>query len=82
MMRPKRLAYRMLKNPEMMARFERDDARDRYGNLSYLEALRLFEAMWAHAAEIDPGFAERNLEAVPEGAFAVARAINGLPPRA
>ncbi len=81
MMRRKRLAYRMLKNPEMIARFERDDARHRYGNLSYLEALRLFEAMWAHAAAIDPGFAERNLDSIPHGAVAVARAINGLAPR-
>lgn len=65
----------------MIARFEREDARRRYGDLSYPEALRLFEAMWAHAAAIDSGFAERNLDSVPVGALAVARAINGLPPR-
>jgi len=72
----------MLKNPELIARFEREDARRRYGDLSYPEALRLFEAMWAHAAAIDPGFAERHLDSGLEGVLAIARAINGLPPRA
>lgn len=72
----------MLRNPEVIARFEREDARRRYGNLSYLEALRLFEAMWAHAAAIDPEFAERDPHTGLESALAIARAINGLPPRA
>lgn len=71
----------MLKNHEMIARFEREDTRRRYADLTYPEALRLFESMWAHAAAIDPGFAERNLDSVPEGALDVARAINDLPPR-
>lgn len=66
----------MLKNPEMIARFERDDAHRRYGDLSYPEALPLFEAMWAHAAAVDPGFAERDLDSVSESALAVARAKN------
>lgn len=66
----------------MIARFEREDVRRRYANLSYPEALRLFEAMWAHAAAVDPGFAERNLDSVSESTLAIARAINGLPPRA
>jgi hypothetical protein len=51
--RPKRLFYRMLKNQTVIARFEREDTRRRYGDLSYLESLQLFEAMWAHAAAID-----------------------------
>lgn len=72
----------MLRKPDVIARFEREDARRRYADLSYPEALRLFEAMWAHAAAIDPGFAERNPRAGLESAFAIARAINGLPPRA
>jgi len=72
----------MLNKPAVIARFEREDARRRYGNLSYLESLRLFEAMWAHAAAIDPGFAERDLDSGLESALAIARAVNGLPPRA
>lgn len=72
----------MLKNSEVIARFERDDARRRYGDLSYPEALRLFEAMWAHATAIDPGVAERNRDSLSESTLAIARAINGLPPRA
>ncbi len=71
----------MLKKPAMIARFERGDARRRYGNLSYPEALRLFEAMWSHAAVIDPEFAERDHDSGLESALAIARAINGLPPR-
>jgi hypothetical protein len=72
----------MLRKPERVARFEREDTRRRYGDLSYPEALRLFEAMWAHAAAIDPGFIQRDLESGLESALAIARAVNGLPPRA
>lgn len=72
----------MLKNQTVIARFEREDTRRRYGDLSYLESLQLFEAMWAHAAAIDPEFAQRNLDSISESALAIARAINGLPPRA
>jgi len=71
----------MLKNPELLARFERDDARRRFRDLSFAEALALFEALWAHALTLDAEM-DRDWRTDLGADFAIARAINGLPPRA
>ena len=72
----------MIRKPEVVARFERDDTRRRYAGMSYAESLCLFEALWAHAAALNPTFLERDPMSGLESALAVARGINGLPPRA
>jgi len=53
--------------------------RQTYGDMSYLEALARFEALWAHALELgwDP-VADWRADLEPD--LAVARAVNGLPP--
>lgn len=71
----------MLKNPERVGRFERSDARRRLRGMSYEDALALFEALWAEAASLDPAF-PRRWHSSFESDFAIARAINGLPPDA
>lgn len=70
----------MLKNPERVARFERDDTRERFGDMSLAEALALFEALWAHGATLGSEV-RRDWRAGLESTFAIARAINGLPPK-
>lgn len=69
----------MLKNPDRLARFEQADNRRRFRSMSYSEALRLFESLWAEATVLGmelPGDWRADLESD----FAIARAINGLPP--
>jgi len=70
----------MLNNPERVAEFERRDARRRYADMSFEEALGLFEALWAQAAALNPDFPGDWREDLG-GDYAIARAINGLPPR-
>ena len=69
----------MRTNPQRVAEFNRCDARRRYADMSFGEALSLFEALWAEAAALDPDF-PGDWRSDLEGDFAVARAINGLPP--
>ena len=71
----------MLKNPERMARFERDDTRRRFSDMPFAEALALFESLWAHSVTL--GYEDRrDWRTDLESDFAIARAINGLPPHA
>ena len=69
----------MLNPTERWAAFEADDERNAYRELSFREALSIFEALWAEAEALDPRFTEPWL-ADFEADFRVARALNGLPP--
>ena len=60
---------------ELEAGFQRDANRD----LTYEEALQTFAALWAEARELNPTFGSDWLEDLKPD-FAVARAVNGLPP--
>lgn len=71
----------MIHDSDTLRRFERSYARDRYASLTFEEALRIFEALWREAAMLDPEFPARwrgDLDADLD----IARAVNGLPPRA
>jgi len=61
--------------------FEAAYRREAWRQLSYREALSLFEALWAEARELDPRLGEDWREALAAD-LALARAINGLPPTA
>ena len=60
---------------EFEARYRREAHRD----LSFGEALRAFEAMWAHARKLNPRLGEDWREDL-EPTIAAARTLNGLPP--
>jgi len=70
----------MIRNPERLARFEAEDARRRFAGLAHPEALAWFEALWSEAAALSPDF-PGDWRTDLEGDFAIARAINGLPPK-
>lgn len=64
------------------ARWEEFEARYRreaYRDLSFHEALAIFEAMWIHARKLNPRMGEDWREDL-EATIAVARALNYLPP--
>ena len=64
------------------ARWQEFDARYRreaYRDLSFREALSIFEAMWVHARNLNPHLGEDWREDI-KASIAVARALNGLPP--
>lgn len=71
----------MIKSPDRLRRVDAEHTRAVYAELSYLEALQRFESLWLWARRLQPSRASDwriDLEPV----FAVARAINGLPPKA
>lgn len=68
----------MLNPTKRWAAFKAVDERA-CGELSFREALSIFEALWAEAEALDPRFTEPWL-ADFEADFRVARALNGLPP--
>ncbi|HYL22315.1 MAG TPA: hypothetical protein VEU74_11175 [Gemmatimonadales bacterium] len=61
---------------ELEVRFQREALRD----LSYPQALARFAALWAEARAVRPDLGSDWLEDL-EPDLAVARAVNGLPPR-
>lgn len=68
----------MLNPTERWAAFKAGDERsDR--ELSFRDALSIFEALWAEAEALDADFTEPWL-ADFEADFRIARALNGLPP--
>ena len=70
----------MIRDPERLAEFERQDKQETLRSMSYLEALSIFESLWEEARAVNPDFGndwERDIEPVLE----VARALNGLPPK-
>ena len=69
----------MLHPTKRWLEFEAAYQREAYRDLSFREALSIFEALWAHAELLNPGFAEASRYDF-EAVFRVARALNGLPP--
>lgn len=59
--------------------FEARYRREAYRDLSFRDALSIFEAMWVHARKLNPQLGEDWREDL-EATIAVARALNGLPP--
>ena len=71
----------MISDPDRLAEFERQDRQETLRDMTYLDALAIFESLWAEARAVNPDFGEdwrRDIEPV----LAVARAVNGLPPKA
>jgi hypothetical protein len=71
----------MIRSTPELEQFERDFARARGRNATYAQALAVFEALWIEARDLNPDF-PGPWEADLAADFAVARAINGLPPGA
>jgi len=70
----------MIRDSDRLADFERQDREEALRNMSYSDALAIFESLWSEARAVNPDFGEdwrRNIEPV----LAVARAVNGLPPK-
>lgn len=62
---------------ELERRYEREALRD----LDYPEALRRFTALWNEALQLNPAFGlDWEEDLAPD--LAIARPVNGLPPRA
>jgi hypothetical protein len=70
----------VIRNPERLEAFERTDSRDRLADLIYSQALVIFAALWREARTVAPESAVPWIEDL-EPDLAVARAVNGLPPR-
>lgn len=52
-----------------------------HGPRSYMEALAVFTGLWHEAEALNPGFpGDWRADLAPD--FAIARAVNGLPPHA
>ncbi len=69
----------MIRSSRKLKRFEREYARSSGKAATYARALEIFEALWAEAKALNPDFpGDWETDLAPD--FAVARAINGLPP--
>ncbi len=69
----------MIRSTPELVRLERRLAREKA--VPYEQALEIFEALWREAGELDPGSTgNRDMDLTAD--FAVARALNGLPPDA
>ncbi|MDE0659406.1 MAG: hypothetical protein F4029_13780 [Gammaproteobacteria bacterium] len=69
----------MIRDTQRLRDFEACYRREAFRNLTYEEALAIFEALWIEARQINPHFGDdwrQDLEAD----IALARALNGLPP--
>jgi hypothetical protein len=71
----------MVKESEQLKRLEAEFERSVYGPMTYGEALVRFAALWAEARLLNPEMGKDWLEDLQPD-FAVARAVNGLPPGA
>jgi hypothetical protein len=69
----------MLHRTARLVQFEVDYARRRFHTMSFEEALALFEGLWAEARALNPDFPTDWRDDL-EPDFAIARALNGLPP--
>ncbi len=71
----------MIRSPGRLDAFEAEYQRTAYADLTYERALERFAALWAEARSLNPALGDDWAEDV-EPDLAVARALNGLPPRA
>lgn len=74
-------ANTMIRSSAILEEFEARYAREAWRDLSYPQALARFAALWAEARALRPDVGCDWLDDL-EPDFAVARAVNGLPPRA
>lgn len=74
------LAQSMITATEQLARLEAQFAREAYKGLTYAQALERFTALWQLVRELRPESADWLDDLEPD--FAIARAVNGLPPAA
>ncbi|HEV8266450.1 MAG TPA: hypothetical protein VGQ06_15995 [Gemmatimonadales bacterium] len=73
----------MIQPTRRLAELEARYGRDAFRHLSYADALDLFAALWAEARALQgAALAESDWRDDLEPDLAVARAVNGLPPRA
>ena len=70
----------MIESSGQLDAFEAAYQRTAYAGLSYQEALALFAALWAEARALNPSLGDDWAEDLAPD-LAVARAVNGLPPR-
>lgn len=68
----------MIRPSPELDRFEREYARSRR-DMSYVEALEIFEALWEEATALNPDFPSPDWETDIEPDLRVARVVNGLP---
>lgn len=70
----------LIRSSPELGRFEREYARSR-GEMTYAQSLEIFEALWEEAMALNPDFpGDWEADLAPD--FAIARAVNGLPPDA
>ncbi|MFN2399796.1 MAG: hypothetical protein ABR543_14345 [Gemmatimonadaceae bacterium] len=69
----------MIRRTRRLDELEANYEREAFSSLSYEAALQRFAAMWAEARALNPDIGADWLEDL-ESDFAVARALNGLPP--
>ena len=69
----------MVHETDRLSEFEVRYRREAFRDFSYREALSIFEALWAEAHQLNPQLGEDWREDL-QADFAVARALNGLPP--
>lgn len=69
----------MIRDSQRLRDFEARYRREAFRNLTYEEALAIFEALWIEARQLNPDFGDDWREDL-EADFALARVLNGLPP--
>ncbi|MCI0434400.1 MAG: hypothetical protein L0271_12290 [Gemmatimonadetes bacterium] len=70
----------MIRNVDRLRALERAFAHERLSSLTYPEALAIFTGLWREALALNADF-PGDWRADLEPDLAVARAVNGLPPR-
>ena len=68
----------MIRPSPELTRFEREYARSRR-ELTYLEAMEIFEGLWDEARALNPDFPTVDWEADVAADIELARVLNGLP---
>lgn len=71
----------MIRDTQRLRDFEVRYRREAFRDLTYEEALAIFEGLWVEACQLNPDFGDDWREDL-EADFALARALNGLPPAA
>jgi hypothetical protein len=70
----------MLRRPERLDQIDRRHEREVYHGLTFEEALERFAALWVHARRLRPDLGSDWRDDL-DSDIAIARAVNGLPPR-
>ena len=71
----------MIRRTPELDELERDHARRTLARMTYEDALAIFAALWREACIVNPNFPGHWADDL-EPDLAIARALNGLPPRA